>query len=105
MGPDRSLDGGRLDTYGTYPHTYVRYVRTHRGDRRMPARVCDRRGSAIATAWVVTIVATAASAYVLDAIAAGAGVLLASSGLLRGVDPSVLLLVLAASYVAWGAGL
>jgi len=71
----------------------------------MRARVRDRRGSATATAWVVTIVATAASAYALDAIAAGAGVLLAGSGLLSGLDAGVLLLVLAASYVAWGAGL
>ena len=68
-------------------------------------RALDRTGTATTAAWLVTLVATVLSAYALDAIAAAAGVALAGSGLLQGLDASVLLAVLAASYVAWAAAL
>jgi hypothetical protein len=55
--------------------------------------------------WGVTFAATAASTYVLDAVATAAGIGLVASGLLRGLDHALVLAVLAASYVAWGAGL
>ena len=49
-------------------------------------RALDRPGTATTTAWLVTLVATVVSAYALDAIAAAAGVALAGSGLLQGLD-------------------
>ena len=55
--------------------------------------------------WAITLGATAISTYALDAIATVAGVALAASQLLDGLGHGVLLAVLAASYVAWGAGL
>ena len=55
--------------------------------------------------WAITIVATGASTYALDAVATGAGVLLAASHVLRGLDHWLLLVFLAATYVVWGAGL
>ena len=60
---------------------------------------------ATARRWGVTLTATAASTYALDAVATGAGVALAASGLLRGLDHALVLVFLALSYVAWGAGL
>ena len=45
------------------------------------------------------------SAYALDAIAAAAGVALAGTGLLQGLDAWALLTLLLASYVVWAAGL
>jgi hypothetical protein len=60
---------------------------------------------ATARRWGVTLTATAASTYALDAVATGAGVALAASGVLRGVDHALVLGFLAASYVAWAAGL
>ncbi len=68
-------------------------------------RALDRTGTATTAAWLATLVATVLSAYALDAIAAAAGVVLARSGLLQGLDASVLLAVLVASYVAWAAAL
>ena len=56
-------------------------------------------------AWAVTVVATVASTYALDAFAVAAGALLAGSGLLAGLDRPLLLAVLAGTYVLWGAGL
>lgn len=56
-------------------------------------------------AWVVTVLATAASTYALDAFAIAVGALLAASGLLAGLDRPLLLIFLAATYVVWGAGL
>ena len=55
--------------------------------------------------WGVTLTATAVSTYALDAFATAAGVALAASQLLNGVSHGLLLAVLAASYVVWGAGL
>lgn len=55
--------------------------------------------------WLASIAATAVSTYALDAIATAAGLLLAASQLLSGLDHLAVLLVLAGSYVAWGAGL
>jgi hypothetical protein len=55
--------------------------------------------------WIVTLLATAASTYVLDAVATAAGIALAASGLLAGLDRPPLLAFLAATYVVWGAGL
>jgi hypothetical protein len=49
--------------------------------------------------------ATAASTWALDAVAAGAGVLLVASSWFDGASRVVVLAFLAASYVAWAAGL
>ena len=57
------------------------------------------------TRWVVTVGATALSAYALDAVATAAGVALAASHLLRDFDQVLLIGFLVATYVAWGAGL
>jgi hypothetical protein len=72
-----------------------------RGERVAPrASVGHRHG-----AWVVTVVATAASTYALDAFAIAIGALVAASGFLTGLDRPLLLGFLAASYVAWGVGM
>src|SRR5688572_20239723 len=55
--------------------------------------------------WGVTLAATAASTYALDAVATAAGIALAASGVLRGAGHPVVLAVLATSYVAWALGL
>jgi hypothetical protein len=55
--------------------------------------------------WAVTVAATIVSTYALDAVATAAGVLLIASGLLNGLDHELLLVILVATYVAWGAGL
>jgi hypothetical protein len=65
------------------------------------ATLPDRRAL---SAWLVTLAATAASTYALDAVATAAGVLLVASGLLGGLDHSLVLVVLAATYVLWGVG-
>jgi hypothetical protein len=57
------------------------------------------------TTWVVTLVATVVSAYVLDAIAALAGVGLVASGLLGDAGRGPLLVFLGATYIVWAAGL
>jgi hypothetical protein len=56
-------------------------------------------------AWVVTVFATAASTYALDAFAIAVGALLAASGTLAGLDRPLLLTFFAATYVVWAAGL
>jgi hypothetical protein len=56
-------------------------------------------------AWLVTLVATLASTYALDAFATAVGGALAASGLLAGLGPGPLLGVLAGTYLLWGAGL
>jgi hypothetical protein len=53
----------------------------------------------------VTIAATVASTYALEAVATAAGVALAASHLLGGLDHGLVLLFLAGTYVVWGAGL
>lgn len=55
--------------------------------------------------WAVTVAATVASTYALDLMASAAGLALAASQLLSGLDRAWVLLFLLASYVAWGAGL
>jgi len=55
--------------------------------------------------WLLTLAATALSTYALDAIATAAGLALAASQLLHGLDHGVVLLFIAGTYVAWGAGL
>ena len=53
----------------------------------------------------MTLAATVASTYALDAVATAAGLLLAASELLGGLEHGLLLVVLALSYALWGAGL
>jgi hypothetical protein len=55
--------------------------------------------------WLFTLAATVLSAYALDAVATAAGLALAASQLLRALDHGLVLLFLAGTYVAWGAGL
>lgn len=55
--------------------------------------------------WAITVGATVVSTYALDALATAAGLALAASQVLRGLDHRLLLVLLAATYVAWGAGL
>jgi hypothetical protein len=57
------------------------------------------------SAWLITLAATAASTYALDAVATAAGVALVASGLLSGLDHALVLAFLASSYVLWGLGL
>jgi hypothetical protein len=56
-------------------------------------------------AWIVTVLATLASTYALDAFATAVGGALAASGLLAGLGPAALLGVLAGTYLLWFAGL
>ena len=55
--------------------------------------------------WAITVLATAVSTYALDGVATVAGVLLAASHVLRGLDQWLLLVVLAGTYLLWGAAL
>ena len=55
--------------------------------------------------WLGTLRATAVSTYALEAGAALAGAALAATGLGGVLPPPALLLLLAASYLVWGAGL
>jgi NNMT/PNMT/TEMT family len=55
--------------------------------------------------WGVTVAATVASTYALDAVAMAAGVLLVASGALAGLGHVPVLAFLAITYVAWAAGL
>jgi hypothetical protein len=57
------------------------------------------------SAWTITLAATAASTYALDAMATAAGVLLVASGLLSGLAHPLGLASLAATYVLWGVSL
>ena len=56
-------------------------------------------------AWLITLGATAASTYALDAVATAAGLLLVGTAVFGGAGHATVLAVLAASYVAWGFGL
>ena len=58
-----------------------------------------------ATRWALTLGATAASTYALDAVATAAGILVVASHVLRGLDHGYVLLFLASTYIAWGIGL
>jgi hypothetical protein len=55
--------------------------------------------------WLVTVLATAASTYALDGFAVAVGALLAASGLFAELEGPLLMVFLAATYVAWGVGL
>ena len=55
--------------------------------------------------WAVTLAATVASTYLLDAVATAAGVALAASQPLRGADHWLVVAFLAVTYLVWGAGL
>ena len=55
--------------------------------------------------WAVTVVATVASTYALDAVATLAGIALAASALLAGFDQRLLFGILAATYALWAVGL
>ncbi len=55
--------------------------------------------------WLITIVATAASTYTLDAVATAAGLILVKSLAMGGLDGFPALLFLASTYLIWGAGL
>ena len=55
--------------------------------------------------WGFTVVATVVSTYALDAVATASGLLLAATNILDGLDHLILLVILASTYVAWGAGL
>jgi hypothetical protein len=55
--------------------------------------------------WAVTLGAMAASTWALDAVATGAGALLAGSGLLEPLSGAGVATVLLVSYLAWGWGM
>ncbi|MFG1708871.1 guanitoxin biosynthesis pre-guanitoxin forming N-methyltransferase GntF [Nonomuraea sp. M3C6] len=55
--------------------------------------------------WTVSLAASAASTYALDASAAAAGVYLVASGLLAGLNHQWVVAFLVASYAVWGFGL
>ena len=69
----------------------------------MPAQAAG--AGTIVRRWTATTAATLCSTYVLDLVATTAGVLLVASEMLAGADRGRLLLLLAASYLAWGFGL
>ena len=72
----------------------------------MTAQLASKRRAAPSRrAWVVTLAATVASTYALDAFATAVGGALAASGLLAGLGPAALLSVLAGTYLLWAAGL
>lgn len=68
-----------------------------------PKPVATRTTGAIA--WGVSLLATLASTYALDATATISGLLLAASGVLDGASHPVLLAVLGLSYLVWALGL
>jgi hypothetical protein len=55
--------------------------------------------------WLIAAVATCLSTYALDGVATAGGILLVGSRVMSEVGGSQMLLVLASTYVAWGAGL
>jgi hypothetical protein len=57
------------------------------------------------SAWMITVAATAASTYALDAVATVAGVLLVASQVLSGLHHALVLAFLAGTYVLWGVSL
>ena len=52
--------------------------------------------------WAVSLLATIASTYALDAVATAAGMSLVISNLLLGLDHLPAILFLASTYVVWG---
>jgi NNMT/PNMT/TEMT family len=55
--------------------------------------------------WLITLAATAASTYTLDAVATAAGLILVASHALRDLDGFPAHFFLASTYLVWGAGL
>jgi hypothetical protein len=55
--------------------------------------------------WSVSLAATVASTYALDAIAAATGTVLVATGWCAGLDTPILVALLVVSYAAWGLGL
>jgi hypothetical protein len=55
--------------------------------------------------WAISLAATAASTYALDACASAAGICLVASGLLAGLDHQWVVAFLVVSYALWGLGL
>jgi hypothetical protein len=81
-------------------------ARTAGQDRTTRApEVAVRTGRRLLGPWVLTVTATAVSICALDGVATAAGVLLVASGALRELQHWQTLVLLAASYAAWGAGL
>jgi hypothetical protein len=66
-----------------------------------PPRAAERPRSP----WAVTVVATVASTYALDAFATAVGAALEASGRLAPLDRTALLGILAVTYLLWAAGL
>jgi hypothetical protein len=64
-----------------------------------------KKGWARTRRWAISLLATAISTYALDGVATAAGVLLAASHVLRVLDYSPLLVLLAVTYLLWGAAL
>jgi hypothetical protein len=73
--------------------------------RRGAHRPAPAAGAGRRRVWIITLLATAASTYALDAFAAAVGGSLAASGLLAELDRALLLCLLAATYLLWGVGL
>ena len=82
-------------------------ARTASKDRpaRAPEVVARAGRRRLLSPWVVTLTATAVSTCALDGVATAAGALVAASHALRGLQHWQTLVLLAASYAAWGAGL
>ena len=78
------------------------------GSIEAPSRADNSSGTkgwARTRRWVITLFATAISTYALDGVATVAGVLLAASHVMRGLDYSLLLVVLGGTYLLWAAAL
>ncbi len=69
---------------------------------KAPPRGVARSGT---RRWAITLGATVASTYALDAIATASGALLAASQLLDGLGHAVVVAFLVVTYGVWGAGL
>ncbi|GAB4052753.1 guanitoxin biosynthesis pre-guanitoxin forming N-methyltransferase GntF [Catellatospora paridis] len=70
-----------------------------------PSPAGTRAGRKQIKNWSATLVATAASTYALDALAAAAGVGLVGSGLLAGLAQPLVAMFVVLSYACWGIGL
>ena len=78
------------------------------GSIEAPSRADNNSGTkgwARTRRWAITLLATAISTYALDGVATVAGVLLAASHVMRGLDYSLLLVVLGGTYLLWAAAL
>jgi len=92
-----------IDTYIPYvSNTEITmatgHIEIHTDSRPVPVLSSTRR-------WIATLAASVATTYALDFVATGAGLLVVGSQLLEGIGHVMALLLLVASYLAWGAGL